>query len=108
MASNKSFIEETEFKKLSWSERNKYVKEWVCVCNECKNKWHYLDSVEKEINSQSCNNALIGTGMCCNPCIATATSNANTQLSQQKAKLKSCPNCGTSNITRNAKFFKKQ
>ncbi|VVB83630.1 Uncharacterised protein [uncultured archaeon] len=104
----KSWIEEAEFEKLSRSEKKEYIKEWGCICNECRNKWHYLDSIEKEINFQTRNNSLLGLGMCCNPCVALSTSNANTQLSQQKAKLKSCPKCGSSNVTRNAKFFKKQ
>lgn len=101
-------ITEEEYGKLSWSDKQKYEKEWSCVCNECKTKWHYLDSVEKQMNSQALGNALIGFGFCCNPCVTTATSNANTQIAQQKVKLKSCPKCGSSNVTKKAKSFKKQ
>jgi len=100
-------ITESNYKKLSWSRKQEYVKELACQCNSCHNKWHYLDSVEKQIKHEQTSNALMGIGMCCNPCMTTATSNANTQLAQQEAKLKSCPKCGSSNVTRNAKFFKK-
>lgn len=104
----KQNITEDEYKNLSWSEKNAYVKEWACVCNKCKHKWHYLDSVEKQMNTQQIGNALTGLGFCCNPCVTTAASNANTQIAQQKAKLKSCPKCGSSNVTRSPEFFKKQ
>ena len=101
-------LTEEEYKELRWSEKQQYVKEWGCVCNECKHKWHYLDSVEKQMRSQQTSNALMGLGSCCNPCMVTATANANTQLKQQEAQLKSCPKCGSSNVTRTAKYFQKQ
>jgi len=101
-------INEEEFNTLSPSEMKEYVKEWSCVCNECSEKWHYLDSVEKEINSQIQTNALTGLAFCCNPCVGSTTSNANTQLSQQRTKLKVCPKCGSSNVAKVAKYFKKQ
>lgn len=101
-------INEEEFGNLDSSEKEDYVKEWSCVCNECSEKWHYLDSVEKEIDAQIQTNALTGLAFCCNPCIGTTTTNANTQLSQQRMKLKVCPKCGSANVTKIAKFFKKQ
>jgi len=97
-----------EYQSLSWSEQRKYVKEWACTCNECNKKWHYLSAVEDRIKSEQFNNAMMGLGMSCNPCMTTATSNANTQLEQQEAKLKSCPKCGSSNVTKTAKYFKRQ
>lgn len=101
-------LSEEEYKDLKWSDKNRYEKEWACLCNECKHKWHYLDSVERQMKTQQFGNAMIGAGMCCNPCAITATSNANTQLRQQQAKLKSCPKCGSSNVTKTAKYFRKQ
>lgn len=101
-------INEEEFSALSPSEKEGYVKEWSCVCNECSEKWHYLDAVEKEIDRQIQVNALSGLAFCCNPCVTSASSNANTQLSQQKMKLKTCPKCGSSNVTKIGKYFKKQ
>ncbi|MEK6938864.1 MAG: hypothetical protein AABX04_07530 [Nanoarchaeota archaeon] len=101
-------MNEEEYRKLTWSEKQQYVKEWACVCNECKHKWHYLDSVEKQMKSQIGMNAFLQMGNCCNPCVGAATSNANTQLTQQRAQLKSCPKFGSSNVTKTAKYFKKQ
>ena len=101
-------LNEEQFRKLRWMEKQQYMKEWACTCNVCKHKWHYLASVEKQMKNQQVGNALIGLGFCCNPCAVTATSNANTQLEQQKAKLKSCPKCGSSHVTRTAKYFPKE
>jgi len=99
-------ITEEKYENLKWEEKREYDKEWVCVCNECKKKWHYLDSVERKMRSQETSNALIGLGFCCNPCVTTATSNANTQIAHQKAQLRSCPKCRSSNVKRKAKYFK--
>lgn len=107
MVSTKT-LDDEGFNDLTWSEKQQYVKEWACVCNECKHKWHYLDSVEKQMKTQQVGNALMGLGACCNPCMTLATSNANTQLRQQHAQLKSCPKCGSSNVTKTAKYFHKQ
>ena len=52
-------MNEEEYRKLTWSEKQQYVKEWACVCNECKHKWHYLDSVEKQMKSQIGMNAFL-------------------------------------------------
>ena len=73
-------ITEEKYKSLSWSKKQDYIQEWACICNACSHKWHYLDSVEKQIKREQTSNALMGLGMCCNPCMTTATSNANTQL----------------------------
>ncbi|MEK6938347.1 MAG: hypothetical protein AABX04_04855 [Nanoarchaeota archaeon] len=105
---NINTLSEEKYKNLTWSEKQQYAKEWACTCNECQNKWHYLDSVEKQMSGQGMANAMMGLGSCCNPCMVTATANANTQLGQQIAKLKSCPKCGSSNVTKTAKYFKKQ
>lgn len=105
---NKKSLNQEEYSALEPAMKKMYIKEHSCVCNECGEKWHYLDSVEKNMNSQEMANALTGLGFCCNPCVTTATSNANTQIAQQKAKLKSCPKCGSSNVTKTEKFFKKQ
>ena len=88
-------------------EKKNYEKEWECTCNECKEKWHYLASVEKQMQNQQVGNALMSLGFCCNPCVVSATSNANTHLQQQRANLKSCPKCRSSNVQRTAKYFKK-
>lgn len=101
-------ILEIDYLKLDKAQKKQYVKEWESECNECGKKWTYLAQVENEMERQSLGNALTGLGCCCNPCVTTATSNANTQLSQQLAKLKSCPKCGSSNVKRTPKYFKKQ
>lgn len=84
------------------------IKEWECKCNACGHIWHYLDSVEKQMTRQVKNNSLIGLGMCCNPCVALGTSNANTALNKQLADLRACPKCGSSDVTRKARYFKKE
>ena len=104
----KQNLTEEEYKNISRSKKNSYIKEWVCICNECEHKWHYLDSVEKQMEVQHLGNTLTGLGCCCNPCVTSTVSNANTQIEQQITKLKSCPKCGSSNVTKNAKFFKKE
>ncbi len=103
-------LDDEGYKNLKWSERLQYVKEWACICNSCKEKWYYLDSVEKRIGSTEKGNALMGLGFClmCNPCGTAVASNATTHMQQQKVKLKSCPKCGSSNVTKKAKYFKKQ
>ena len=100
-------ISEEEYNSLDAILKKNYIKEWSCACNECKHKWHYLDDVEKKIRSQETSNALMGVGFCCNPCVAISTSNANTQLEQQRMKLSSCPKCGSSNVQKSSKYFKK-
>ncbi len=100
-------ITNEQYEKLILSDKQKYIKEWVCKCNECGKKWAYLDSVEKEMKRQLAGNALVGLGMCCNPCVTVATSNANTQLSKQVKELKQCPKCKSSNVRCEAKYFKK-
>ncbi|MFH1175010.1 MAG: hypothetical protein V1725_07810 [archaeon] len=94
--------------KLNKEDQRNYVKEWHCGCNECGEKWHYLDKVEKEMNSQIGLNGLLQAGNCCNPCVGTATSNANTQLKKQVHELKQCPKCKSGNVTCQARYFKKQ
>jgi exosome complex RNA-binding protein Csl4 len=80
--------------------------EWSCVCNECDEKWHYLDSVEQKITNQMSSNSMDSHCCVCHPC-RSSLKNKNTQLLQQKMKLRSCPKCGSSNITKIAKYFKK-
>ena len=57
-------ISEEEYNSLDTILKKNYIKEWSCVCNECKHKWHYLDDVEKKIRSQETGNALMGVGFC--------------------------------------------
>jgi len=106
MEKNKS-VNEEQFQKLNKGDKNKYVKEWSCECGECGKKWAYLDSVEKEMKRQVTGNALMGLGMCCNPCVTLSTSNANTQLSKQMKELKQCPECKSSNAQCKARYFSK-
>ena len=101
-------LNQEQYEKLKWSEKLKYVKEWKCICNECKHKWHYLNQVERRMKSQETANALTGLGMCCNPCALTYTNNQNTQLNKQIAELKQCPKCKSQNVKREARYFKKQ
>lgn len=101
-------ISQEEYDDLSPTDKKNYLKEWACVCNECNEKWNYLAEVETKMNSQIFTNACVQTGSCCNPCVGLAASNANTQLNKQVSELKQCPKCKSSNVKRNAKFFKKQ
>lgn len=103
-----SFINQEQFDKLSPSEKKDYIKEWYCICNVCRKKWAYLDSVEKQIKSQVTGNALMGLGNCCNPCMTVTTSNANTQLRKQLGELKQCIECKSSNVKCEARYFKKE
>ena len=93
--------------KEEYTEKNGDVKEWECTCNECKNKWHYLDSAERQLAIMGISNGLLGLGMCCSPC-GVIFSNKSSDLSREMGKLKSCPKCGSSNVTRKAKFFNRQ
>ncbi len=102
-----SSINEEQYANLKYGSKGNYIKEWVCKCNECGKKWAYLDSVEKEMRRQATGNALMGLGMCCNPCMVLATSNANTQLSKQIKELKQCPECKSSNVKCETRYFKK-
>lgn len=104
----KNSLNEKEFKELNFGEKLNYVKEWKCVCQECNKKWHYLNSIEKKMESQQLTNSCLQVSFCCNPCVGTATSNANNQLEQQRSKLTSCPECGSSNVKKEAKYHKKE
>jgi hypothetical protein len=53
-------------------------------------------------------NAFTQLGNCCNPCVAAPLANANTQLNKQIADLKSCPDCKSSDVKKEARYFKKQ
>jgi len=105
---SQKFLSESEIKKLSWKEKREYVREWHCTCHNCDKKWNYLDNVEKKMKSQVSTNACVQLGSCCNPCVGLAASNANTQLDKQIQELKQCPECKSSNVKREARYFKKK
>jgi hypothetical protein len=98
-------ISEERYRELEPKERIGYVKEWACKCKECSKKWHYLDSVEKSMQSQACGNALVGCGM---PCFSPITTRNVNDSTNKINELKSCPKCGSSNVTKEAKYFKKE
>ena len=106
--SSKKEITDEEYKNLSWSEKRDYVCEWKCKCNSCGRVWHYLDSVERNMKSTMSANAFTQLGNCCNPCVAAPLANANTQLNKQIADLKSCPDCKSSDVKKEERYFKKQ
>ena len=101
-------ITEEEFQELESPQQKGYTKEWACKCTECNRKWHYLDSVEKKLQSQILANSLqtVGAACTCNPCLSSATSNASTHLNKELESLKSCPDCGSQNVYKQARFFK--
>ncbi len=101
-------IGKKEFDSLEKEDQKKYTLEWNCICNQCKEKWHYLDSVEKRMESQTNANICAGTTMCCNPCATSAMGNANTQLDKQLKELKQCPKCKSGNVKREPKYFKQK
>lgn len=101
-------IYESEYEELPISEREKYVKEWKCGCHECRHVWHYLDSVENEIEKRMHKNYSEknrGSSICRTDFIPTQYS-LSAQLKIQKQNLKTCPKCGSSNVTRGAKYSK--
>ena len=94
----------------SWKCRKAYqtkTLEWKCKCNSCGHVWHYLDKVEKTMKKQVGYNTCTSLAIC-NPCVTMAASNANTNLMKQMNDLKSCPKCGSSNVTKEAIFFDKK
>lgn len=99
-------VNNEQFDKLNSSDKNNYVKEWFCECKTCGEKWHYLDDVEKEMKRQLTGNALIGLGMCCNPCGAIF-SNKSMDLKREIDKLKQCPKCKSSHVKCEARYFRK-
>lgn len=103
----KKFLSSTEYSILDRATKKEYVCEWACKCNNCGKSWAYLDEVENKMNSQIRNNAC-NSAMICNPCVSMAAGNANTQLDKQIKELKQCPNCKSSNVKREARYFKKE
>jgi|SRR3989344_1227762 len=105
-------IDYWQFNKLSFSDKKNYIKEWFCKCKHCGEKWHYLDDVEKKMKSQKEVNSCLQEGeLCCNPRPCTTwsiTTNASTQLKKQLNELRQCPKCKSSNVTCEAKYFKKE
>ena len=101
-------ISEDDFNKLDSKSKKNYVKEWSCICNECGGKWHYLDDVAKGIKKQIHANA-------CSACGGGGTSEGPAQLNTENKKLElkvleleSCPKCKSSNVTKEARYFRKQ
>lgn len=101
-------LSEKEFTNLPKPEQKKYIKEWKCTCNECDETWHYLDDVAKGIDKQIKANA-------CSACGGGGTTEGPAQLNTENKKLelkllvfKSCPKCKSSNVTKEAKYIRKQ
>lgn len=106
-------IDYWQFSRLSFIDKKNYIKEWFCKCKHCGEKWHYLDDVEKKMRSQNSTNCCLQAGSCptgCAPFFITSavTSNSQTQLKRQIGELKQCPKCKSSNVTCEAKYFKKE
>lgn len=85
----------------------KHIKEIKCKCNQCGHIWHYLEEEEKKLKRQSASNAMIGCGMCCNPLGALFLNKSN-ELSREAEKLKKCPKCNSTDITRTTIYHEKR
>jgi hypothetical protein len=83
------------------------IKEIKCKCNQCGNVWHYLEEDEKKLKSQSISNAMIGCGMCCNP-FGALFSNKSIDLQREMDKMKKCPKCNSTDVTRTPTYHEKR
>ena len=84
------------------------VKEFKCVCNQCKHVWFYLEEDEKKLKQQSSANALAGCGgACCGP-IGMFFSNKSQDTQKEIAKMKKCPKCNSADITKTAHYYDKK
>jgi hypothetical protein len=82
------------------------IKEIKCKCNQCKHIWHYLESDEKRLRSQAAGNAMIGCGMCCNP-FGALFSNKSIDIQKDIDKMKKCPKCNSSDVTKSSIYHEK-
>jgi hypothetical protein len=101
-------LSDHEYRMLDKKSKKNFIKEWKCHCNECAKEWHYLEKMEKDIEKQMQGESMIGLGMCCNPCAVLATSHGVTNLKQKLAEIKSCPNCKSQNVSKEARYIEKQ
>ena len=83
------------------------IKEIKCKCNQCGNVWHYLEEDEKKLKSQATSNALLGCGMCCNP-FGALFSNKSIDLQREIGKIKKCPKCNSTDVTRTPTYHAKR
>ena len=83
------------------------IKEIKCKCNQCGNVWHYLEEDEKKLKTQATSNALIGCGMCCNP-FGALFSNKAADLQRELDKMKKCPKCNSTDVTRTPIYHEKR
>jgi len=83
------------------------VKEMKCKCKQCGKVWHYLETDEKQLRTQSTGNALIGCGLCCNPFAGLFLNKAN-ELKREADKFKKCPVCGSGDITKEVIQYEKK
>lgn len=83
------------------------IEEIKCKCNQCGKIWHYLESDEKRLKGQAVGNLLVGGGMCCNP-FGTLFLNKSIEASREAEKLKKCPNCNSTDITKTPVYHEKR
>ena len=83
------------------------IKEIKCKCNQCNHVWHYLESDEKNLKRQATGNALMGAGMCCNP-FGALFSNKSLDLQRELKKMKKCPKCNSTDITKSPIYHEKR
>ncbi len=100
-------ISESKFNDLTKMEQMGYIKEWSCKCNECGNKWHYLDSTKREIENNVKTNALVGVSACFGSPVGVYGANKMKDFQSELRKLSQCPNCQSSNFELVAKYYRK-
>ena len=85
----------------------KHVKEIKCVCRECGKIWHYLPSDEAHLRLGAAGNAMMGCGSLCSP-FSPLYSNKAAELGRQANQLSKCPNCNSSNVTKEEVYHEKK
>ena len=86
---------------------HEYVKEWKLICNECGKKWFYLDKIEKDIAKETTANSLMVLSSCGGGATGAHLNSKSQDLQNKLNELKSCPNCKSSNVSKEEKYYKK-
>lgn len=83
------------------------TKEIKCKCNKCGKVWHYLESREKDIIDNIKTNAKVQAGFAFFNIGAATQAKRNVDAQKESLeKLKSCPNCGSRDVTQEDTYFK--
>lgn len=83
------------------------IKEIRCTCHQCGHVWHYLESDEISLKTESCTNACVGCSTCCSP-FSLIFQNKSRDLDREIAKLKKCPKCNSSDVSKEPIYHEKR